>query len=90
MNIYITPEEYDRAKENGVDQRNLERRIRMLGWEKERAINTPLRELQNHKKWYGVAKENGISYQTFMYRCQVLGWSYEMAASKPVRKRRKL
>ena len=47
---YITPEEYEEAERNGVDAFNLERRIRLLGWNKQRAINTPLRKITNRKK----------------------------------------
>lgn len=84
MDFYITPDEYVAAEKNGVDPRNLERRIRSLGWSKEKAINTPLRKLRNHKKWYAIAKENEIGYETFMNRINTLGWSYERASTEPV------
>jgi hypothetical protein len=82
--FYITPEEYDQAAKNGVDSFNLERRIRLLGWNKEDAINTPLRQLTDRTKWVDIAKKNGIKYQTFMNRVNNLGWDEERAATTPL------
>lgn len=87
MNVYdyyITPEEYERAARNGVDPANLERRIRLDGWDKERAINTPLRKLKDRKYWANIAKKNGIKYNTFMNRVHKLGWTEEKAATYKV------
>lgn len=83
MDFYITPKEYEQAEKNGVDAFNLERRIRQLGWKKEKAINTPLRKLKRRKKWVELAKENGINYQCFMSRVNIYGWSEERAATEP-------
>ena len=42
--FYITPEEYKIAAQNGINRKTLEDRIRKLGWNKERAINTPTKK----------------------------------------------
>lgn len=87
--FYITPEEYEQAALNGVDAFNLERRIRLLGWKKSCAIQTPIGRITNRQKWAEIAKKNGIGYQTFMTRVNVHGWSQERAASEPLQDRKK-
>lgn len=82
--FYITPQEYEEAERNGVDPFNLERRIHLLGWEKEKAINTPLGAITDRSQWSEVAKSNGIKYNTFMNRVNNLKWSEERAATTPV------
>lgn len=82
-NFYITPAEYESAEANGVDSENLDRRVRLLGWNKEIAITTPLLEKKDRQKWVGIAEKNGIKYQTFMNRVNNLGWTEEKAATTP-------
>lgn len=86
--FYITPEEYEQAAANGIDPDNLSRRVRLLGWEKKKAINTPLQQNTNRKHWAKVAEENGIRYYTFMNRVNVWGWEEERAATEPLQDRR--
>lgn len=85
--FYITPDEYERAAQIGVDAENLNRRVRLLGWEKERAITTPLRQITNRRQWSKVARENGIGYYTFMNRVNNLGWDEQKAATEPLQDR---
>lgn len=80
---YITPEEYEQAEAIGVDSQNLDRRVRLLGWKKDKAINTPLESFTDRSYWSRVAEENGIKYQTFYSRI-VRGWSEEKAATTPL------
>lgn len=80
--FYITPDEYKQAEENGVDPENLNRRVRLLGWKKDKAINTPLRKITDRSYWAGVAKGNGISYYTFTSRINIYGWDEERAATE--------
>lgn len=87
--FYITPDEYGKASENGVDAFNLERRIRLLGWSKEKAMNTPLGGVHNRQKWVKVAEKNGIKYQTFMTRVNHYGWDEKRAATEPIQNRKK-
>ena len=88
---YITPEEYELAEKNGVTKHTLESRVRYLGWEKERAINTPLKK-EKYKElniWKKKAIENEINVGTFFNRIEKLNWSYEKAATTKEDKRRK-
>lgn len=87
--FYITPEEYEIAKKNGVCKITLEGRIRYLGWDKQRAIYTkPLVFNKLDKSWIKIAKENGICYSTFKYRVNVLEWPVEIAATKKLQNRK--
>ncbi|GED34982.1 hypothetical protein P9G84_22240 [Brevibacillus centrosporus] len=86
--FYITPEEYTEAAKNGVDSENLNRRVRLLGWPKEKAIKTPLRRVTDRRKWVEIAKQNGIGYNTFMNRVNNHGWEMERAATEPLQDRR--
>jgi len=87
--FYITPEEYAEAEKNGVDPQSLDRRVRELGWKKERAMTTPLGKFTNRKKWVEIAEKNGIKYQTFMTRVNQWGWDEERAATEPLQNRAK-
>ncbi|MGK9252387.1 hypothetical protein [Paenibacillus humicus] len=82
--FYVTPEEYQRAAAIGVSSANLDRRIRSLGWKKERAISTPIRQATDRKRWWSIAKQNGIPYSNFINRVNGLGWSEERAATEPL------
>jgi hypothetical protein len=88
VSYYITPEEYEEASKNGIDSFNLERRIRLLGWNKKRAVTTPLRRQRNRSEWVEIAERNGIGYQTFMSRVNVYGWNEERAATQPLQDRK--
>jgi hypothetical protein len=80
---YVAPEEYDRAASIGVNNQTLDRRIRLLGWAKERAITTPIRSLNKERShWRRVAEKNGVSFSTFHSRIG-RGWSHEEAATRP-------
>lgn len=86
--FYITPEEYEQAELNGVDRDNLSRRVRLLGWNKSRAINTPLGRITDRRKWVKIAAQNGIRYNTFMNRVNNWKWTNERAATQPLQDRR--
>lgn len=89
MNLYdyyITPEEYARAASIGVDNQTLDRRVRLLGWSKQRAISEPIRDQvprDHYSKWVQIAERNGIKYQSFMSRLR-RGWTPERAATHPL------
>lgn len=92
MNVYdyyISPEEYDAAKENGVSQVLLEQRIRRLAWSKAIAINTPPQKKRPLKDWIDIAENNGICYSTLRYRMNRLGWDPVRAATQPLQDRKK-
>ena len=87
MNIYdfyITPEEYNIAAKHGISKCTLERRVRLLGWKKERALTEPPQKHINRDIWMNVALENGINKKTFLGRVNRHGWSEEKAATTPV------
>ncbi|NRF91496.1 hypothetical protein HQN89_10740 [Paenibacillus frigoriresistens] len=86
--FYITPEEYEKAALIGVDSESLSRRVRLLGWKKEKAINTPLGKITDRSKWAAIAKQNGIGYNTFMNRINNHGWNEERAATEPLQDRK--
>jgi len=86
---YITPEEYEIAAKNGICRKTLEKRIRELGWDKERAISEKPRKKSSIKKLAEIAKKNGINYHTFHYRIRN-GWEIERAVSAPLVDKKKL
>ena len=81
---YITPDEYEIAKRNGIPRNTLEQRIRDLLWDKQRAITEPPK---NMSKGYGEyakkAEKIGVKSNTFYTRVK-RGWSPERAATTPV------
>lgn len=82
--FYITPEEYERAAANGVSKLTLEERIREYAWDKERAITTPVRELNEiGKQNIEKAKNNGVTYANLRMRLSN-GWSMERATTEPL------
>lgn len=80
---YITPDDYARAKANGLSKYLVQQRVYEYGWEVERAVTTPKKVRKNHGDWTKKAVENGISSSTF-YKRVSQGWSYEDAVSKPL------
>ncbi|NFQ84163.1 hypothetical protein FDG04_02295 [Clostridium sporogenes] len=87
---YITPEEYKIAEKNGISKRVLDRRIRDLAWDKEKAINTPKARHKNYpKEIKELANKNGVSIATLKSRVNQLGWDMVKAATTPVMDKRK-
>ncbi len=83
--FYITPEEYEEAELKCVHKKMLNNRVHNLGWDKERAINTPpiVRNRNLNQTYAKIAKENGISLDSFAYRINH-GWSLEEASTTPI------
>lgn len=81
--FYITPEEYQQAAAIGISPALLEVRIRLLGWKKDKSLQTPVRKLTDRKYWADIAKRNGIKYESFFSRLN-RGWGMERAATKPL------
>ena len=90
MQIYISPEQYAIAEQNGLNRDRVRQRVNYCGWSVERAIREPLQignERRHHPKyWQELAKQNGIDYGTYKNRL-VRGWGYHRAATQPLRKR---
>lgn len=85
MHIFISDEDYKKARENDISKPTLDARIRKLGWSKHDAIHTRLnKKWSQYGDWPEKAEENGISKQLFRSRIEKLGWSKEKAATEPV------
>lgn len=80
---YISPEEYTVAAANGITPKLLNHRVRELGWDKKRAMATPVRKMTDRSHWRKMAEQNGISYKTFTSRIY-MGWTEERAATTPL------
>ena len=48
--FYITPEDFRIAEENGISKDTLLSRVRKLGWDVDKAINTPVRAKRKFTK----------------------------------------
>src|SRR5699024_4816755 len=83
MHYYITPEDYEKAKKNGINENLLYTRVYYNNWSIDRAINTPVQR-HNPKiyEWLQVARKNGIKDTTYYARVR-RGWSPEKAATRP-------
>ncbi|MBY9078282.1 hypothetical protein KIH86_17770 [Paenibacillus sp. HN-1] len=81
MGLYITPGDYDRAAANGICAATLEQRVRIYGWDTERACTQPVRQQADRSEWRAVADRNGITATAF-YRRLSVGWSPERAATE--------
>lgn len=86
--MYITPEQYEEAEENGVSAVSLYRRV-YQGWELQRAIDTPVNKkvlfaTKEMKPFIKTAEENGISLGTFRRRVRNSGYSPERASTEPL------
>jgi len=80
----ITSEEYVRAAANGIPAERLRIRIRNNGWDRDRAITTPVAKRHDRRKWVELAAQNGIRQNTFFNRLS-RGMSEEEAATQPLR-----
>lgn len=91
INKYITPEQYKIAERNGMNKYTLERRVRQLGWNIDRALTQPTlrKNKTNWKEWKAVAKQHGVSYPTYCSRLRI-GWTCEEAATNRPKTRREI
>lgn len=80
--FYITPEEYEIAESNGIAAKTLDDRIRVLLWDRKKAL-TQKPQSRHKAKYRNVAIKNGINEDTFYKRVNNLGMSLEEASSKP-------
>jgi hypothetical protein len=84
--VYITPEDYNEAEENGISKKVLNVRVYRHGWSLERAKSEPVRRRSSsaaHKYHLELMKKNGIKYRTYNDRI-VNGWDPLDAATKPL------
>lgn len=92
---YLTEEDYEIAKMNGIPRERAYHRFYHLYWDKERAVTEPVGlrvgargNGRVHGKWVSVAQSNGIDRNAFYHRIRA-GMGYKMAATKPTIKRKK-
>src|SRR5699024_5622425 len=83
---YITPDEYEIAKRNGIPRNTLEQRIRDLLWDKQRAITEPPKNTSKEYAEYAKeAEKKGVKPNTIYTRVK-RSCTPERAATKPIRK----
>lgn len=91
---YITEKDYEEAEKQGICRSTLRTRISMYGWDKEKAIKTPIKNKKEALKypveWIKIAEENGIGDNLFRIRVREYGMSYEEAATIPKVRNKKL
>ena len=81
---YITDEDYQEAAKRGIAQQTLRRRIRDLGWSKQKALTTPVRKrMKFSQEVLKIAKRNGITQNVLSARINK-GWGIERASHEPV------
>ena len=81
--FYITPEDFEKAKENGIPKDTVLTRVRMLGWDVDKAITKPPRKIRKFtKEEIRTMEENGIDRNTVSCRLNY-GWTLEEAISRP-------
>ena len=81
--FYITPEDFEKAKENGIHKETVITRVRKLGWDVDKAITKPARKKRKFtKEEIKIMEENGIDRNTAVCRLNY-GWTVEEAISKP-------
>lgn len=83
IDYYITPEEYEIAEQNGIHINTLNRGVRDLLWDKQRAITEkPANLSKGLSEYKKKAKNNGIEAHLFYTRV-TRGWAPEEASSIP-------
>ena len=81
--FYITPEDFEKAKENGIPKDTVLTRVRQLGWDVDKAITKPPRKIRKFtKEEIKIMEENGIDRNTVSCRLNY-GWTLEEAISRP-------
>ena len=81
---YITPDDYEVAKQNGISESTLYARVYNYFWDIERAITEPVNKPNKYgwKEWKETALSNGVKYDTFKHRVRN-GLSQRIAATEP-------
>lgn len=66
--LYLYPEDYERAAINGIHNRLLEQRFYSYNWEKERAITQPIPTPTIAPELFAKAERHGISQDQLRWR----------------------
>lgn len=84
MEPYLTPEDFQQAKDNGISYEMAYNRFYMLGWKKEKAITKPvMRRSWKWKDYEEACMKTGISKSGF-YKRMKDGWDLTKASTTPV------
>lgn len=83
MDTYLSPEDFQKAKDNGIEYETVYNRFYILGWPKEKAITKPVMRRGWGWKDYEEACANlGISKSAFYKRIKE-GWDLTKASTTP-------
>ena len=82
--VYITPEDYELAEKNGISNKLLYHRVRMLGWDIDRAVKTKKKGEEYSAEAYRKAYKIGVCRNTVLERIRS-GWNVEKAFSTPLK-----
>ena len=86
--FYITPEDFEKAKENGIHKDTVLTRVRKVGWDIDRAITKPVRSKRKFtEEQIKIMEENGVDRNTASCRLK-WGWSLEEALTRPKKRGR--
>jgi hypothetical protein len=77
---YLTPQDFETAKKNGISEERAKARFYKLGWTKQRTITQKTRKPQHD--WFKYKDKSLVSMQTFYQRIKK-GMSPEEAALTP-------
>jgi hypothetical protein len=85
MQVYLTEEDYETAKANGISRANAYARFYAYGWSVERTISTPVKSRKKAlwPRFKAIAEQNGISQSRFYQRVSK-GMKPKEAASTPL------
>ena len=85
MSEYLTNEDIQTAKDNGLSYDIVYKRFYYSGWSVADAINKPVRVQKPSlwSQWSPIAIPNNVSRYLFYHRTKKLGWEPEKAASTP-------
>ena len=81
--FYITPEDFEKAKENGIHKDTVITRVRKLGWDVDKAITKPARKKRKFtKEEIEIMEENGVDRNTASGRLNK-GWDPKEVLTRP-------
>lgn len=89
MKTYLTQEDFETAKANGISYMTAYNRFYSYGWDAERAVTEPTHTYAKQKLWprfKDLATEHGICQQTFYNRMRYRGMTPKKAATTPLEK----
>ena len=78
---YVTPEDYETGKRNGISYNNVYQRVYRYNWSIKDAITVPVQKRRKYTiEEKQIIKTSGIPLQTVQARVR-RGWSFEKAVS---------